>query len=185
MKMVATPRARRLAMKTWICLLSALFVLPIAAAMGAPPQGGSQDASWLIATHQTNLSEIQSGHLAAQSGHSEAVRNAGRMLASDHQSLDAKLKPVAGQLGVKLPDQPNLEQRDEMQHFKSLSGMDFDRNWAKTEADGHVKSIEATEREIQHGSSPQVKQLAQSALPVLKKHLRTLKAASTELSGSK
>ena len=171
-------------MKTWICLLSVLFVLPVTAALAAPPQGASQDASWLIATHQTNLSEIQSGQLAAKTGHTESVRNAGQMLASDHQSLDEKLKPVAEQMGVKLPDQPNMEQRDEMQHFKSLSGMQFDRDWTKTEADGHVKSVEATEREIQHGSSAEVKQLAQSALPVLKKHLRTLKAASTKLSGS-
>jgi len=171
-------------MKTWICLLSVLFFLPVTAALAAPPQGTSQDGSWLIATHQTNLSEIASGQLAAQSGHSEAVRNAGQMLASDHQSLDAKLKPVAAELGVTLPNEPNMEQRDEMKHFKSLSGMNFDRDWAKTEADGHVKSIEATEREIQHGSSLQVKQLAQSALPVLKKHLRTLKAASSKLSGS-
>jgi predicted outer membrane protein len=172
-------------MKTRICLLSALFILPLAAAVAAPPQGGSQDASWLVATHQTNLSEIASGQLAAESGHSEAVRNAGQMLARDHQSLDAKLKPVAERMGVKLPDHPDMQQRDEMQHFKGLSGMDFDRDWTKTEADGHVKSIEATEREVQNGSSAQVKQLAQSALPVLKKHLRTLKSASSELSGSK
>ena len=171
-------------MKTRICLLSVLFVLPVTAAMAAPPQGSSQDGSWLTATHQTNLSEIQSGRLAAKTGHTESVRNAGQMLASDHEALDAKLKPVAEQLGVKLPDQPNTKQRDEMRHFKSLSGMKFDREWAKTEADGHVKSIEATEREIQHGSSPQVKQLAQSALPDLKKHLRTLKAASTKLNGN-
>lgn len=172
-------------MKTWICLLSVLLVVPVTAAIAAPPQGTSQDGSWLIATHQTNLSEIASGQLAAKNGHTEAVRNAGQMLASDHQSMDAKLKPIAEQLGVKLPDQPNAEQRDEMKRFKSESGMKFDRDWAKTEGDGHVKSIEATEREIQHGSSPQVKQLAQSALPVLKKHLRTLHDASTKLSGSK
>jgi predicted outer membrane protein len=99
--------------------------------------------------------------------------------------MDAKLKPIARQLGVTLPDHPNAEQRDEMQRFKSESGMQFDRDWAKTEGDGHVKSIEATEREVEHGSSPQVKQLAQTALPVLKKHLRTLRDASAKLGGSK
>jgi hypothetical protein len=41
-----------------------------------------------------------------------------------------------------------------------------------------------TEREIQSGAVPQVKQLAQSALPVLKKHLDTLQQqTSTETSG--
>lgn len=163
--------------------LAMLFVLPITA-FAAPPKTSSQDRSWLVAAHQSNLSEIQSGNLAAQSGHSAAVRNAGQMLASDHQSLDAKLKPVAQQLGVKLPDHPNLEQRNEMKTFKSESGMKFDETWAHDEADGHVKAIEMTESEINNGSVPQVKQLAQSTLPILKKHLRTLRDASTKLGGS-
>ena len=167
----------------WTFLLAISFVLPITA-YAAPPKTSSQDRSWLIAAHQSNLAEIQSGDLAAQSGHSEAVRNAGQMLASDHQSLDAKLKPVAQQLGVKLPDRPNIEQRQQMQTFKSESGMRFDHTWTHDEADGHVKSIELTESEIHSGSVPQVKQLAQSALPILKKHLRTLHEASTRLSGA-
>ena len=85
-------------MKIRVCLLSVLFVLPLTAAMAAPPQAASQDGSWLIAAHQSNLSEIQSGQLAAQSGHSESVRNAGQMLASDHESLDSKLNPSPSNL---------------------------------------------------------------------------------------
>lgn len=168
---------------SWVSLLAILFVLPIMA-KSAPTQVSSQDRSWLIATHQTNLAEIKSGTLAERSGHAEAVRNAGRMLAADHRSLDAKLKPVARQLGVKLPDRPDAKQRDEVKHFKSLSGMKFDTTWAHDEADGHVEAIEATKREIDNGSLVQVKQLAKAALPVLKKHLSTLRQVSTEISGS-
>jgi predicted outer membrane protein len=165
-------------MKKHRVLLSVLFVIPLAG-RAASPQISVQDQRWLVATHQTNLSEIQSGHLAAQAGHSQTVRQAGQMLAADHQSLDAKLQPLARQLGVELTAEPSAEQRDEMQHFKRLSGSDFDRTWAEQEADGHVKSIDLTEREIRQGSSPQVKQLAQAALPTLKKHLRTLRAISS------
>lgn len=165
-------------MKKYMVLLSFLFVVPLAG-RAASPQISALDQRWLAATHQTNLSEIQSGHLAAQAGHSQAVRQAGQLLAADHQSLDAKLLPLAQQLGVKLPAGPSAGQRDEMQHFKRLSGSDFDRTWATQEAEGHVKSIDLTEREIQQGSSPQVKRLAQSALPALKKHLRTLRAISS------
>lgn len=172
-------------MKTWIRLLSVLFVLPVMAALAAPPKTASQDDTWLVGAHQTNLAEIMSGKLAEKSGHSGAVRNAGHMLASDHQKLDAKLKPVAKQLGVKLPDEPNLQQRNEMKHLKTLSGMQFDTIWTRDESDGHVKAIEETEGEIEHGSNPQVKQLAQSALPVLKKHLQVLQQAAVEIKGSK
>lgn len=167
----------------WISLVAVLFVLPITS-HAASSQVSSQDRSWLIAAHQSNLSEIQSGKLAERSGHTDAVRDAGRMLASDHAELDAKLKPVAKQFGITLPERPNAEQREEMKRFQGLSGTKFDTTWAHGEADGHVKAIDMTEREVSDGSSPEVKQLAQSALPVLKKHLSTLRQASTEVTGS-
>lgn len=169
-----------------ISLLPILFVLPFAAAsVAAPPKTSSQDNTWLIGAHQDNLAEIQSGEFAAQNGHTAAVRDAGHMLATDHQKLDAKLKPVARQLGVTLPTQPNMQQRDQMKHLKTLSGMSLDTVWTHDETDGHVKAIEQTEGEIEHGSDPQVQQLAKSALPVLKKHLQTLQQAAVQIKGSK
>ena len=164
--------------------LSVLLVFPLAAGAAQPPQVSSQDGSWLIAAHQDNLAEIKSGDLAAERGHDADVRAAARTLARDHGNLDAKLRPVAKQLGVKLPTRPNAEQRDEMRKFKSASGVDFDRTWTHDEADGHVKAIELTVREIQHGSLPQVKHLAQSALPVLKKHLHMLQQTQSARSGN-
>lgn len=169
----------------WISFFAAALILPIAAqSAAAAPQTMSQDDTWLIGAHQANLAEIDSGRLAEKSGHTAAVRNAGRMLVTDHTKLDAKLKPVAKELGVKLPKQPNLAQRNQFKHFKTLSGMKFDTTWAHDEASDHVKAIGQTEGEIQNGSNPQVKQLAESALPVLKKHLSTLRQVSTEITGS-
>lgn len=171
-------------MRKPIFLLAIASSLPLAAAAAQSPQSSSQDRSWLIAAHQDNLAEIKSGDLAAGKGHDADVRAAARTLTRDHGNLDAKLRPVAKQLGVKLPAQPNAEQRDEMRKFESASGVDFDRTWTHDEADAHVKAIELTVRETQHGSLPQVKQLAQSALPVLKKHLHMLQQTQSARSGN-
>ena len=78
-----------------ISLLSILLVLPVTAALAANPQVSSQDRGWLVAAHQSNLAEISSGKLAAEKGHTAAVRKAGRMLTQDHAKLDSKLRPVA------------------------------------------------------------------------------------------
>jgi predicted outer membrane protein len=165
----------------WVWVLSLLIAIPVAQA--ANPHMSPQDRGWLAAAHQDNLAEIQSGNLAARKGHTEVVRQTGRMLARDHAALDAKLRRVSGQVGAELPRTPDAEQRDEMRRFESASGTDFDRTWIHDEADGHVKAIELTVREIQHASLPQVKQVAQSALPVLKKHLRTLREAAATSNG--
>jgi putative membrane protein len=160
------------------------FSLALLAPMVAFAQVSPQDRAWLTVAHQTNLAEIAAGDLAAQSGHTESVRNAGRMLVDDHRALDAKLQPVAKQLGVNLPDYPNAQQKAEMQRFRRESGVQFDQTWAHVEGDGHVLAIELTVKETQQGSSPQVKQLAAAALPVLKKHLEVLRQASVRVTGS-
>lgn len=171
-------------MRKLVFLLAVALILPLAAEAAQHPKSSSQDRSWLIAAHQTNLAETKAGDLAAEKGHDADVRASARTLTRDHGKLDAKLRPVAKQLGVKLPTQPNAEQRDEMRKFKSASGVDFDRTWTHDEVDGHVKAIELTVREIQHGSLPQVKHLAQSALPVLKKHLHMLQQTQSARSGN-
>lgn len=160
-------------------ILSLVLLAPAALAQVSP-----QDRAWLVVAHQTNLAEVAAGNLAAQSGHAESVRNAGRMLVDEHRALDAKLQPVAKQLGVKLPDYPNAQQKAEMQRFRRESGMQFDQTWAHVEGDGHVLAIELAVKETLHGSSPQVKQLAATALPVLKKHLGVLRQASERIAGS-
>ena len=160
------------------------FSLMLFGPVVALAQVSPQDRAWLIAAHQTNLAEIAAGDLAAQSGHTESVRNAGRMLADEHRALDAKLQPLAKQLGVKLPDHPNAQQKAEMQRFQRESGMQFDRTWAHIEGDGHVLAIESTVNETLRGSSPQVKQLAAAAVPVLKKHLKVLRQASARITGN-
>lgn len=164
-------------MKWTSSFLAFLLVVPIAA-YAATPKVSSHDHKWLVAAHQDNLAEIKSGDLAAERGHTDAVRDAGHMLAEDHGKLDAKLKQTAQQLDVELPQEPNAHQKREAREFQKLSGAKFDATWTRDEIKGHEKAIRMTEREIKDGSNPQVKELAQSALPVLQKHLRTLREAS-------
>lgn len=159
--------------------LLALFALPHLACAQASPQ----DQKWLKQAHQTNLAEIAAGKLAEQSGHAESVRMVGHTLATDHAQMDAKLKPIARQLHVKLPDEPNAQQKAVMEQLKQQHGMKFDQTWAHDEADGHIQAIELTTFEANRGSAPQVKQLAVQALPALKKHYGLLTHAQSEIHG--
>ena len=165
-------------------------LLPVAVLLGLSltpaivlAQASSQDQKWLQQAHQTNLAEVAAGRLAEQSGHAESVRMVGHTLATDHAALDAKLKSIAKDLGVKLPDAPNAQQKADMQVFHQKHGMDFDQAWAHMEADGHIQAIELTTFEANKGTAPRVKQLAVQALPVLKKHYQLLTHAAAEIHG--
>jgi putative membrane protein len=146
-------------------------------------QASAQDQKWLQQAHQTNLAEIAAGKLAGQTAHAEAVRMVGHTLATDHADMDIQLRKIARQLGVKLPDAPNAQQKAIMETLKHQHGMQFDQMWAHDEADGHIQAIELTTFEVGHGSAPQVKQLAVQALPVLKKHYQLLTHAQSEIHG--
>jgi putative membrane protein len=149
----------------------------------ANAQVSPQDQKWLQQAHQTNLAEIAAGKLAAHSGHAESVRDVGHTLTQDHAAMDARLVPIARQLGVKLPNSPNAQQKADMQVFQHKHGMEFDKSWAHIEGDGHIQAIELTQFEIDNGSAAPVTQLAALTLPVLKKHYHLLTHATTELHG--
>lgn len=163
--------------------LSAVLLAFFAAPHLAFAQASPQDQKWLQQAHQTNLAEIAAGNLAAQSGHAESIRMVGHTLATDHAGMDAKLRKVAGQLHVKLPEKPDAQQKAVMETVQHQHGMKFDQMWAHDEADGHIQAIELTTFEVNHGSAPQVKQLAVQALPVLKKHYHLLTHAESEIHG--
>jgi putative membrane protein len=134
-----------------------------------------QDKKWMKNIHRVNLAEVKAGHMAENKGHSQAVKNTGRTLASDHRNLDMKLKQKAQNWNVSLPNRPNGNQRQTAKNLMKKSGMGFDKAYVNDEIKGHKKAIKMTKYEINHGSSMQVKQFAQQALPVLQKHLRMLK----------
>ncbi|HET8700243.1 MAG TPA: DUF4142 domain-containing protein, partial [Nitrococcus sp.] len=110
-------------------LLAIALSIVCAGAYAAPAnqQLSQQDKMWLEKAHQTNLAEIELGKMAESKGHSSAVREAGLTLRSDHEKLDSKLKQVAEELKVSLPDSPSMEEQSTAKMLSEKSGMQFDQ----------------------------------------------------------
>lgn len=136
-----------------------------------------QDRTWLTETKQGNLAEISAGDLARRKGVSQNVRSIGAMLVQDHSALDGKLGETARQVGVELPSQANQEQLHEADELRRSSGRQFDRDWIGAMVKAHRTAIDGGQREIAHGSNPQVVALAKAAAPNLRKHLDMLQKA--------
>ena len=144
----------------------------------APAQRPSaQDHTWLVFAHQVNLAEVTVGELAQKKGHTAAVRSAGQMLVTDHQRLDARLTRVADRLGVTLPKTPAPDDEALAKRLENESGKTFDQDFLAAMVTGHQNAIDKTKAEIAQGSSPEVKNLARTALPDLTKHLTTMQNA--------
>jgi putative membrane protein len=163
--------------------VAVLVVLLPSAGLAAAAQANQQDQTFLRKAHQSNLAEIQAGRLAQRKAASASVRDMGARLVRDHTRLDSRLRPVADQLGVNLPDRPNAMQRQVAAQLAARSGAAFDRAWVAAMLVGHRQALADGQAELRSGSSDRVRSLARSAAPVIQGHLTMLQRIAGEVPG--
>ena len=173
--------ARRLAMLAGAAALACAYLGLTAGIAAAAPS--AQDKAFLVAAHQSNLTEIQAGKAALQKSGNDVVRRHGQLFIRDHTRLDADLRKVAGALNVDLPSQPSAAQRATLASVSAKSGSAFDAAWLASQLTGHRQAKADGQRELSQGSDAQVKKLAQTAAPVIQMHLDMLEEATGSVSG--
>ncbi|MFC5993068.1 DUF4142 domain-containing protein [Pseudonocardia hispaniensis] len=88
---------------------------------------GPADRNLLIKVRQAGLWEGPTGQEAQQKASAASVREVGGILAAEHADLDQRVRDVAGQLGVLLPNQPSSQQLGWMSQLSAATGSDYDR----------------------------------------------------------
>lgn len=125
-----------------------------------------------------NLAEVQVGQLAQQKGTSDAVKNFGRQLETDHSAANQKAMSVASSLNVTPPTEPSKKQQAVYQKLSKLSGTAFDREFVKDMLADHKKAVAAYEKESKRQNDPAAS-YAGETLPTLQDHLQTAQSLST------
>ncbi len=118
-----------------------------------------------------NLAEVAMGQLAQQNGNSDAVKNFGRQLETDHSSANQKAMSVASSMGVTAPTEPDKKQKATYQKLSKLSGDAFDRAFAKEMVADHKKDIAEFQKEAKRQNDPAAG-YASETLPTLQNHLQ-------------
>jgi predicted outer membrane protein len=154
----------------------------------AAPQASAEDkmakpAEVLAELHHANQMEIQMGKLAQEKGQSPQLKQYGATLVKDHQEADAKVKQVAAKQGIDLKAVPTMTEDEKKDMTKSnetmvklqtMSGADFDKEFAKAMVDDHEKDIKKMkEAQDKLPAQSPVKQLVQQILPKLEQHRDT------------
>ncbi|MEU8382022.1 DUF4142 domain-containing protein [Streptosporangium sp. NPDC048865] len=155
-----------------------------AAVSPTPGTLGPQDRNFLIQSHQGNLAEIEAGRAVIEKVDEDgrkvgqAVRALGEHLVDSHTELDKTLQQVARDLGVKLPDGPSPEQREQLAKVMALNGPEFDRAWISMEIENHRQALTLVRKQIENGSDPRVTRLAITAEQIVREHLRMFRHAT-------
>jgi putative membrane protein len=136
------------------------------------PATARTDQQFIDFAAQTDMVEANLGKLAESTASSQQVKDYGHMLASDHTKDFHELNFVAQKLNLKVPDAIDAEHNKTMiDPFQKLKGAAFDSRYVREMIAGHTKAIAIYTREAGEQRNPALKDYAESALPVLQKHL--------------
>jgi putative membrane protein len=125
---------------------------------------------------QTDMVEANIGQLAQNTGESQQVKDFGQTLVTDHTSDYQQLSATAKQANLNVPTAIDAEHNKMMvEPFQKLKGAAFDHKFAHEMVAGHTKAIEVYKKEAADAQNDAIKQYAQTALPVLEKHLSAAK----------
>jgi len=121
---------------------------------------------------QTDMVEANLGQLAQNVADSQAVKDYGQMLETDHTKDFGDLHSAAQQASLTVPDAIDAKDNKAMiDPFQKLKGAAFDHRYIHEMVAGHTHAIEVYKKEAEDAQNPAIKSYAENAIPVLQKHL--------------
>lgn len=195
------PERQRKCLMHFLATVSSIAILlatPAWAQTGNPAgmtPGTPQTAPGVPAPHQPNqpdrlfvreaaiggMAEVELGELAAQKGHSDAVKDFARRMVEDHTKANDRLMGLAKQDGIMLPDELDREHRAMRAEFEKASGDEFDRAYIQKQVQEHQKTAQLLEWEIGSGQDAQLKSFASETLPVVLQHLQMARNVEAQM----
>ncbi len=132
----------------------------------------SQDRDFLMDAAMGGLEEVELGRWATQKGTSEAVKQFGQRMVTDHSQANTELMTLATSKGITLPSALDEKHQKEVAKITAMSGAAFDRAYAKKMLSDHKKDVSDFEKQSNRGTDPDLKAFAAKTLPTLQEHLQ-------------
>jgi len=140
---------------------------------------GATDLQVMAQMHHVNQMEIDMGKVAQTKGATQAVKDYGKMLVTDHQSADKDMLAFAKKNGATIPmykptdeaDQKDEKDNKEMAaHMKTLKGADFDKEFLSMMVQGHEKVLAKMDSQMGSIQNDELKTMLQNVKPTIQKH---------------
>jgi putative membrane protein len=132
------------------------------------------DKAFVTKAAQDGKAEVMLGQLAAERGGSDAVKQFGQRMVSDHGKANDELAQLAQQKGVTVGDADSSHKKMH-DRLAKLSGAQFDREYMREMTRDHDKDVKEFQRAAKSAKDPDVKAWAAKTLPVLQEHQQQAK----------
>ena len=130
------------------------------------------DTKFMKEAAQGGMAEVALGQLAVEKASNADVKKFGQRMVDDHSKANDKLKQLASQKNVALPQDLNAKDKATKASLEKLSGEQFDQAYMKDMVKDHKKDVGDFQRESKAAHDPDVKQFAADTLPTLEDHLK-------------
>ena len=142
--------------------------------INAVPAGATspQDRVFLKDALEGGMAEVQLGQLALQKSSNADVKQFAQKMVDDHTKMGDQLKPIAQQIGVKIPDAPSKKDKTTIAKLQQLNGGDFDKAYMKDMVKDHKSDLSDFRSEADQGSNPAVKNAASQGAGIINQHLQ-------------
>ena len=152
----------------------------------AASKGGLNDDTILGMLDRANTADSALGALAAKQATDKEVKAFATMMMKDHHELRVSGEELAKKLGLT----PKPPEKDPIAGYaasesaaiqKAKKGEDFDKTYIDNEVSVHQAVLDAANMARVSASTPEVKDLIQKAIPVIRTHLEQAQAIQKRL----
>jgi putative membrane protein len=144
--------------------------LPTLAEMAGQDTAQPNDRDFVLAATQAGQQEVHDAAWAAKSSRMERIRQIAQMLLEDHKASNAKLSTLAHDKGMSLP--VTAASASPTPSFS-------DGEYLTSQIQAHEDAIALFSSEADRGADQDFRAFAQQMLPVLRSHLKALRALQT------
>lgn len=139
------------------------------------------DSKFAVEAANGGLTEVEIGKLAQQKATNNEVKAFGSMMVHDHTMANMDLKEIAKRRRITLPDSIGAEEKQLKAELEKLSGQAFDEAYVSAMVKDHQKDIEAFEDARKKVKYPEMTNLIDKSLPMLKKHFAIIQKIQQEV----
>jgi putative membrane protein len=164
--------------------LGAVAILGLMAHPALAQTVPEQDLEFAEKAAEGGLMEVQFGELAQQQAKNEQVVQFGERMVADHGQANEKLKAIAEQKGIELPQELSADAQQKYEELQQLSDAEFDEAYMDEMVQDHEKDVAAFEKQAQSGQDPDLRTFAEETLPTLREHLELAKETQSQISAA-
>ncbi len=137
-------------------------------------------ADFLIKSADARMMDAQVGLLAIEKGSNSTIRDFGQRMMNDHSVLLEKIKKLAIQRNISLPDQISSRKVDVHRNLSEENGLEFDRTFIKMIIADHERDLKLFKKAAEY-NDPDVSAFAKRYLPLIQSDLQKIKKIKLEL----